>query len=85
MVGYGIETQSRTRDLSWGIELPLDDDEWVGKCVYVWFEAVQDMLLVHKYGRKTLPARVAIHWAIMLGKSGGISMKMDENQDTSIS
>ena len=37
----GLRPRAVTRDLSWGIELPLDDDEWVGKCVYVWFEAVQ--------------------------------------------
>ena len=35
----GLRPRAVTRDLSWGIELPLDDDEWVGKCVYVWFEA----------------------------------------------
>ena len=27
-----------TRDLDWGIPVPLDD--WEGKCLYVWFEAV---------------------------------------------
>ena len=27
-----------TRDLDWGIPVPLDD--WSGKCLYVWFEAV---------------------------------------------
>ena len=27
-----------TRDLEWGIPVPLDD--WEGKCLYVWFEAV---------------------------------------------
>jgi methionyl-tRNA synthetase len=27
-----------TRDLDWGIPLPLDG--WAGKCLYVWFEAV---------------------------------------------
>ncbi|MEC7228648.1 MAG: class I tRNA ligase family protein, partial [Candidatus Thermoplasmatota archaeon] len=37
----GLRPRAVTRDLSWGIELPLDDEEWVGKCVYVWFEAVQ--------------------------------------------
>jgi methionyl-tRNA synthetase len=27
-----------TRDLDWGIPVPIDD--WEGKCLYVWFEAV---------------------------------------------
>ena len=37
----GLRSRAVTRDLSWGIPLPLDGDEWLGKCVYVWFEAVQ--------------------------------------------
>jgi methionyl-tRNA synthetase len=37
----GLRPRAVTRDLSWGIELPLEGDEWDGKCVYVWFEAVQ--------------------------------------------
>ena len=39
MVRYG--TQPRAVSVSlWGIPLPLNE-EWDGKCVYVWFEAVQ--------------------------------------------
>ena len=37
----GLRPRAVTRDLEWGISLPLDGDEWNGKCVYVWFEAVQ--------------------------------------------
>ena len=37
----GLRPRAVTRDLEWGISLPLDGEEWVGKCVYVWFEAVQ--------------------------------------------
>lgn len=37
----GLRPRAVTRDLDWGIQLPLDGDEWDGKCVYVWFEAVQ--------------------------------------------
>ena len=37
----GLRPRAVTRDLSWGIPVPLDGDEWQGKCVYVWFEAVQ--------------------------------------------
>ena len=37
----GLRPRAVTRDLSWGIPLPLDGEEWEGKCVYVWFEAVQ--------------------------------------------
>ena len=37
----GLRSRAVTRDLSWGIPLPLEGNEWKGKCVYVWFEAVQ--------------------------------------------
>jgi len=37
----GLRPRAVTRDLEWGISLPLDGIEWEGKCVYVWFEAVQ--------------------------------------------
>ena len=37
----GLRSRAVTRDLSWGIPLPLEGEEWDGKCVYVWFEAVQ--------------------------------------------
>jgi methionyl-tRNA synthetase len=37
----GLRPRAVTRDLDWGIELPLSGDEWSGKCIYVWFEAVQ--------------------------------------------
>ncbi len=34
----GLEDRCITRDLNWGVEVPLDDAE--GKVIYVWFEAV---------------------------------------------
>ena len=34
----GLHGRPITRDLEWGIPVPLDD--WKGKCLYVWFEAV---------------------------------------------
>ena len=37
----GLRPRAVTRDLTWGIPLPMEGDEWLGKCVYVWFEAVQ--------------------------------------------
>ncbi|MEC8708021.1 MAG: methionine--tRNA ligase [Candidatus Thermoplasmatota archaeon] len=37
----GLRPRAVTRDLEWGIPVPMKGDEWVGKCVYVWFEAVQ--------------------------------------------
>lgn len=40
----GLRPRAVTRDLTWGIDVPLDDDDWVGKCIYVWFEAVQGYL-----------------------------------------
>ncbi len=37
----GLRPRAVTRDMQWGIEIPLDDPEWDSKRVYVWFEAVQ--------------------------------------------
>ena len=37
----GLRPRAVTRDIDWGISLPLDGDEWASKRVYVWFEAVQ--------------------------------------------
>lgn len=38
----GLKPRSITRDLDWGI--PVPDDGWEGKCLYVWFEAVMGYL-----------------------------------------
>ncbi len=37
-VGKGLQGRPITRDLAWGISVPLSG--WEGKCLYVWFEAV---------------------------------------------
>ncbi len=37
----GLRPRAVTRDIDWGITLPLEGDEWDSKRVYVWFEAVQ--------------------------------------------
>ena len=34
----GLQARAITRDLDWGIQVPLDDSQ--GKVIYVWFEAV---------------------------------------------
>ncbi|HEX9018331.1 MAG TPA: methionine--tRNA ligase [Anaerolineaceae bacterium] len=34
----GLHGRAITRDLDWGIPIPVDG--WQGKCLYVWFEAV---------------------------------------------
>jgi methionyl-tRNA synthetase len=34
----GLKPRAITRDLDWGIPIPIDG--WDGKCLYVWFEAV---------------------------------------------
>jgi methionyl-tRNA synthetase len=38
MEGDGLRGRPITRDLDWGIPVPLEG--WKGKCLYVWFEAV---------------------------------------------
>jgi len=37
----GLRPRAVTRDIDWGITLPLSDEGWASKRVYVWFEAVQ--------------------------------------------
>jgi methionyl-tRNA synthetase len=38
ILNEGLHGRAITRDLDWGIPVPLPD--WNGKCLYVWFEAV---------------------------------------------
>ena len=40
-LNMGLRSRAVTRDINWGIELPLDEKKWADKRVYVWFEAVQ--------------------------------------------
>lgn len=39
LVSSGLVTRAMTRDLSWGIPVPLDDPDAKGKVLYVWFDA----------------------------------------------
>ncbi|HEY5731562.1 MAG TPA: methionine--tRNA ligase, partial [Anaerolineales bacterium] len=36
----GLKSRSITRDLDWGIPVPVDEEGWDEKKLYVWFEAV---------------------------------------------
>jgi len=38
ILAKGLHGRAITRDLDWGIPVPVDG--WEGKCLYVWFEAV---------------------------------------------
>lgn len=38
ILAEGLRGRAITRDLDWGIPVPVDG--WEGKCLYVWFEAV---------------------------------------------
>ena len=37
----GLRPRAVTRDIDWGIDIPLEGEEWSNKRIYVWFEAVQ--------------------------------------------
>lgn len=37
----GLRPRAVTRDMEWGIKIPLVGEEWDSKRIYVWFEAVQ--------------------------------------------
>ena len=43
-LNMGLRPRAVTRDMEWGIELPLSEIEWETKRIYVWFEAVQGYL-----------------------------------------
>lgn len=38
-IRQGLPERAMTRDLSWGISVPLDDPDATGKVLYVWFDA----------------------------------------------
>ncbi len=38
-IKQGLPERSMTRDISWGIPIPLDDPDARGKVLYVWFDA----------------------------------------------
>ena len=40
-LSMGLRPRAVTRDIEWGIEIPLEGEEWTKKRIYVWFEAVQ--------------------------------------------
>lgn len=50
----GLRSRAVTRDLTWGISLPLEGEQWDGKCVYVWFEAVQGYSTCARIWAKTV-------------------------------
>ena len=37
----GLRPRAVTRDIGWGIKLPMIEKKWENKRIYVWFEAVQ--------------------------------------------
>jgi methionyl-tRNA synthetase len=43
-LNMGLRPRAVTRDMEWGIKLPMSDDDWGTKRIYVWFEAVQGYL-----------------------------------------
>jgi methionyl-tRNA synthetase len=52
----GLRGRPITRDLTWGIPVPMEDPKWEGKCLYVWFEAVIGYLAA------------AVEWANITGE-----------------
>jgi methionyl-tRNA synthetase len=39
-----LRPRAVTRDMEWGIKVPISDEDWDTKRIYVWFEAVQGYL-----------------------------------------
>lgn len=38
-IGVGLPERAMTRDMTWGVPLPLEDPDAAGKVLYVWFDA----------------------------------------------
>jgi methionyl-tRNA synthetase len=57
----GLHGRPITRDLSWGIPVPVEG--WEGKCMYVWFEAVIGYLSsVVEWGKLNDKPDIWRHW-----------------------
>jgi methionyl-tRNA synthetase len=55
ILSEGLRGRPITRDLDWGIPVPIDG--WTGKCLYVWFEAVIGYL------------SASIEWSVKTGQA----------------
>jgi len=40
LLNEGLKPRPITRDIEWGVPIPLADDDWAAKRIYVWFDAV---------------------------------------------
>ena len=56
----GLRPRAVTRDLEWGINVPLEGSEWDGKCIYVWFEAVQGYLTCSQIWSEFIRRRILL-------------------------
>ena len=56
----GLHGRAITRDLDWGVPVPLQG--WEGKCLYVWFEAVIGYLSASIEWASTSPTGVPNAW-----------------------
>lgn len=61
-IKQGLQARAITRDLSWGIKVPLEDAE--GKVIYVWFEAVLGYISATKEWAQKIgePERWQSYW-----------------------
>ncbi|HLE45761.1 MAG TPA: methionine--tRNA ligase [Thermoplasmata archaeon] len=60
----GLQDRPITRDIGWGIDVPLPGDEWRTKRIYVWFEAVMGYLTATRecWRRRGAPERWKEWW-----------------------
>ena len=60
----GLQDRPVTRDIHWGIEVPLPGPDWASKRIYVWFEAVMGYLTASReyWRRKGSPVRWKEWW-----------------------
>ena len=85
MVGYGFESRAVTRDLAWGIPLPMEGEEWQGKWFTFGLRQFKVTQLAPKFGLANPLYLQSIQRVLTHGNLGGRLMKMAISQDTSIS
>ena len=69
-LNMGLRPRAVTRDLEWGIEVPINNQEWGDKRIYVWFEAVQGYLSCAKIWSERYAQDILT--VIPLGRIGGL-------------
>ena len=65
----GLKARAITRDIEWGVPVPVDDPGFADKRIYVWFDAV-----IGYYS-------ASLEWADAPRRAGRLAALVDERDD----